>query len=371
MSMKWWTENLSTTNTNSVKRKNTRAIAIVLGLSLLMGASGCALLPDEMQEEDIPTITPPKLAEKPTYTVSTETIETKVRGSGKIMSTKEETLFFISENGRVKGMHVEIGQQVAAGELIAELDVTELENNLRQQRLQFRSEELNMKQTLRKADEMTEEELEQAKINFELKRTALVELEEKIARARLTAPFDGTVVGLHKKPGDTVQAYETVAVLADMTKLTVAVNMSKDNLKNIAVGMETEVDINANGSHKGEVLRLPVASNDQNNGGYDPWNPNPVVQVDSPDKYLLIQLESFPEGVTRDTPLSAAVVIERKEQAVVIPPSSLRTYGGRTYVQVMEKDGTKREVDVEVGQQTATQVEIRKGLEPGMKVVGR
>jgi len=56
---------------------------------------------------------------------------------------------------------------------------------------------------------------------------------------------------------------------------------------------------------------------------------------------------------------------------VVIPPSALRTLSGRYYVQVVEADGTKREVDVEVGQQTATQVEIIKGLEPGQKVVGK
>lgn len=371
MSMKWWTEDSSTRKSERTKRKMHKAVVLVLGASLLLGVPGCGLLPDEMQEEEIPTITPPKLAEKPTYTVTTETIETKVRGSGKIMSTREEPLFFTSENGRVKAIHVQPGQEVAAGEVIAELDVTDLENNLRQQRLQFRSEELNMKQTLRKADEMSEEELEQAKINFELKRTALVELEEKIARAKVTAPFTGTIVSLQIKPGDTVQAYQTIAVIADMTQLTVAVNMSKDNLTNIAVGMETVVDINANGSHTGKVSRLPMTTNDQNNGGYDPWNPNPKPVIDTPDKYLLIELDSFPEGVTRDTPLSAAVVIQRKVDAVVIPPSTLRTYGGRTYVQVIEKDDTKREVDVEVGQQTATQVEIIKGLEHGMKVVGK
>ena len=370
MSMKWWMGKLSAGNEYRSKGACVKLLFSALGLSLVLG--GCSLLPDEMPEEEIPVITPPTLSEKPVYTVTTETIETKVRGSGKIMSTVEEALFFVSENGTVKNVHVEVGQQVAAGDLIAELDVTQLENELRQKRLQFRSEELNMKQLLRKADEMTEEELEEAKINFELKRTELVELEEKIARSRLTAPFDGTIVALNIQPGDTVQAYDTVAVLADMTKLTVAVDISENQLPNIAVGMEAEVDINAHGSHKGRVSRLPVAQDNENNGGYNPWNPNPGKnETDSPDQYLLIELDNFPEGVARNTPLSAAIIVDRKENAVVIPPSALRTYGGRTYVQVVEEDGTKREVDVEVGLQTPTQVEIIKGLEPGMKVVGR
>jgi macrolide-specific efflux system membrane fusion protein len=370
MSTKWWTENLSINPERRTLPVLRKIAAFAVGLTLLAASAGCALLPDEMQEEDIPTITPPKLSEKPTYTVTSETIETKVRGSGKIMSMREEPLFFTTDNGRVKAVHVQVGQEVAAGDLIAELDVTQLENELRQQRLQFRSEELNMKQILRKADEMSEEELEQAKINFELKRTALVELEEKIAKAKLTAPFDGTIVSVAVKPGDTVQAYGTVAVLADMSQLTVAVEMSRDNLQKIAVGMEATVDINAHGSHKGKVMRLPVKKNDPNNN-WDPWNPNPGSSIDSTDNYVLIELDNFPPEVARETPLSAAVVVERKENAVVIPPAALRTYGGRTYVQIVEEDGTKREVDVEVGLQTSTQVEIIKGLEPGMKVVGR
>lgn len=328
------------------------------------------MLPDEMVEEEIPTIQPPTLAEKPTYTVSEETIETKVRGSGKIMSMKEEGLYYTAESGTVKAIHVDVGQQVAAGDLIAELDVTDLENELRQKRLQFRSEELQMKQLLRTADEMSEEELEQAKINFELKRTSIVELEEQIAQAKLTAPFDGTIVSIEMKPGDNVQAYNTVAVLADMSQLTVAVKINEDNLKNIAVGMEAEVDINAHGSHQGTVARLPAVKEEDNRNSYYYYS-NQESSVETIDEYLVIELDSFPENVTRETPLSAAIVTERKENAVVIPPSVLRTYGGRTYVQVVEEDGTKREVDVEVGMKTSTQVEIIKGLEPGMKVVGK
>ena len=85
---------------------------------------------------------------------------------------------------------------------------------------------------------------------------------------------------------------------------------------------------------------------------------------------MIIELDKTPAGVTRGTLFSVSVIIKSKKNAIVIPPSTLRTIGSRTYVQVAEGD-TKREVDVEVGEQTATAIEIVKGLEPGMKVVGR
>lgn len=87
------------------------------------------------------------------------------------------------------------------GQLIAELDVTELESQLKQKRLQTRKDELTMIEMLRKADEMSAEQLEQAKIDFELKREELIELEKTIAGAKLTAPFSGTIVSVYLKKG--------------------------------------------------------------------------------------------------------------------------------------------------------------------------
>lgn len=359
MSMRWWTEG------SRRPSQSARKLCTAL-LGVTMFVSGCSLLPPEDVEEVLPIITPPKLSEKPTYEVRLDTMETRVQGIGRLMSLKEEELFFTNSAGagggsfRLKEVYVETGQKVEAGDVIAELDVSEKERELRRAKLQFRQEELNMIQILRKQDDYEPEELEQLKIDFELKRTQIVELEETIADARLRAPFTGTIVSLTVKRGDMIQAYAPLGVIADLSQLAVAAEFSRENLKNVAVGMEAIVNINAAGTHRGKVDRLPTAttSNNQNN-------------QDSIDKYLLVELDAWPEGVTRGTPLSVVVITDRKENAVVIPPAALRSYNGRSYVQVVDNEGNKAEVDVEVGMQTSTQVEIVKGLEPGQKVVGR
>ncbi|HZG74676.1 MAG TPA: efflux RND transporter periplasmic adaptor subunit, partial [Paenibacillus sp.] len=317
---------------------------------------------------------PPKLSEKPTYDVRVEKMEQKVQGIGKIMSLNEVNLFFTpsGEAGggsfRIKEVYVKSGDTVEAGATIAELDVADKQRELRRAKLEFRQEELKMIEIMRKADEYEPEELEQLKVDFELKRTTLVELEETIANAKLTAPFDGSIVSLKAKAGDTVQAYQPIAVLADLSELAVAADFSRDDLNDIAPGMEAIVAISAAGEHKGKVDRLPTAEEDENGGG---GNPNGQPEEDSVDNYLLVELETWPEGVTRGTPLSVTVVTDRIDQAVVIPPAALRSYNGRSYVQVVDAEGNKAEVDVEVGMQTSTQVQILKGLEPGQKVVGR
>lgn len=368
MSIRWLTENSFIHKRSGIRSKT--VVSIVLAASLLT-VSGCSLLPKEAEEETLPAITPPKLSAKPEYAVKTTTLETKLRGVGKLMSTKEETLYFTQEESRrLKDIYVKTGDAVKAGQLIAELDVTTLESDLRQKKLQQRSEELKMIEILRKNDgSKSAEELEQAKIQFELKKEELAKLDQSIFKAKLTAPFDGTIVSVSVKKGDNIQAYDDIAIIADLSVLTVAAELTADDLKKAAVGMEVVVDINSAGQHKGKVKQLPLPKKDAGQGQGNGQGQQKV--IDSIDNYLLVELDPFPQGLNRGTPLSISVITQRKENAIVIPAAALRTYSGRNYVQVVDEKGNKREVDVEIGQQTSTEVEIVKGLQPGQKVVGR
>ncbi len=365
MSTKWWTVDLSL-------RRTVRPLSALFLCSALLLASGCSLLPKEQEEENLPSINPPKLSKKPEYAVKTDTLETKVRGSGRLMALQEEKLYFPEEasSKRIKNVLVQTGDAVEQGQLIAELDVSDLESQLKQKQLQTRKDELQMIEMLRKADEMTPEQIEQEKINFELKREELNKLEASIANAKLTAPFSGTIVSVFAKKGDTVESDQSVAVIADLKQLAVAASISADDAKKVAIGMEAVVDINSAGQHKGKVRQLPnPKTNDNGNGGGFPDGQGR--EQDSIDNYLVVELDAFPEGMNRGTPLSVTIITQRKENAVVIPLAALRSYSGRNYVQVVDDQGNKKEIDVEIGQQTATDVEIVKGLTPGQKVVGR
>ncbi|MGF9912004.1 efflux RND transporter periplasmic adaptor subunit [Paenibacillus ehimensis] len=367
MYSKWWMENLS------VVKKTGRPLLLVCIAASLALSSGCSLLPKEDEEEVLPAITPPQLSKKPEYVVKTETLEFDVPLSGKLMSTVEEDLYFTDDaNRRIKSFLVKTGDKVEQGQLIAELDVTEQENKLRQKRLQTRQDELSMIEKLRKADETSPEQLERDKIEFELKKEEVTTLEKTIAGAKLTAPYAGTIISVYMKKGDTAKAYDAVATIADLSQLTVAASISADNLTKVAVGMEAVADINGVGKVKGKVSKLPNPKA-ENNGNSDGGFPGGGQQrkPDSIDNYLLIQLDQFPEGLAHGTPLGVKIITQRKENAVTIPPAALRSYSGRNYVQVVDDKGNKREVDVEIGLQTSTSVEIVKGLTPGQKVVGR
>ncbi|MFC4808327.1 efflux RND transporter periplasmic adaptor subunit [Paenibacillus sp. GCM10023250] len=348
------------------------AAAIVIGGSVLLASTGCSLLPNEASEEVLPEIAPPQISKKPEYEVTTTTLETKRTEIGKMIATQEETLYFTLDGKRLKGLNVKVGQKVTAGQLIGSLDVDDMRKQLRSDKLNFAKDELQMKDTLRKKDEMDPVEFELAKIAFEEKRQALADAEAEIAKAELTAPFTGTVVSLNVSKGDAIKAYDPVCIIADTGKLTAAAKLAPEDLEGVAVGMPVVVDINNAGEFSGKVTQLPVVSSDDGNGGGGNGGGNGGAQrPERPEDFLTVSLDKpLPAGVMRGTPLSISIIMDRKENAVVIPPSALRTIGSRTYVQVVDAEG-KREVDVEVGQQTATEVEILKGLTPGQKVVGK
>ncbi len=369
MSMKWWTAYSSPIDRKAPVRRSRKSAGVMAALALSLAISGCSLLPSEPEEEDLSAIQLPKISEKPQYAVETKTLETKVSGSGKILSSQEKQVYFSLEGKRIKKLYIEAGQAVKEGQTIAELDVDEMKKTLRQRSLSFKKQELEMKNTLRKKDEMDPIEFEMATLQFEEARQEIVDMQEDIGKAVLTAPFSGTIVSVPVQEGDSVKAYGTVAVIANPNSLVVAAELSKDDLNKVAVGMEVRVDINQVGQLKGKIKQMPIPSTDNQNGGNNGGSNGE--KTDSISKYLLVDVGKLPKEVTRGTPLSISVVINRKENAVVIPLSALRTIGARTYVQVAEADGSKREVDVELGQQTSTDVEILNGLTPGQKVVGR
>lgn len=345
-----------------------RSAAVLISASMLL-ASGCSLLPKEAEEEVLPEINPPAIAKKPEYEVTTTTLETKVLGSGKLISLKEETLYYTLDGKRLKELNIKAGQKVTQGQVIGSLDVDDLRKSLRTEQLQFKRDEVEMKKTLRERDTMDPIAYEMAVIAFEEKRQALADKQEEIAKATLTAPFSGTVVQLNVMKGDLIKAYDPICIIADGSELVAAADMSQEELKGVTVGMPATIEINNGGTVTGKVKQLPVVTEEEGNGNGNGGGNNGQ-NIERPEKYLLVSLDKIPAGVTRGSLLSINIITKRKENAIVIPPSALRTIGSRTYVQVAEADG-KREVDVEVGQQTATEIEIVKGLTPGQKVVGR
>ncbi len=194
-------------------------------------------------------------------------------------------------------------------------------------------------------------EIEQAQLDIQ-------DLENQIASARLVAPFDGQVLSLNIEAGDAVQAYSTVGVLADPTKLEITAELSSDELSQMALNQPALITLrNRPGeTFHGVVRQLPY-----------PYGGTTVDTGD--DTAVHVSIEGEVEMALGEL-ATVSIILQEKENVLWLPPAAIRTYQGRNFVVIQNPDGSQRRVDVLLGIITDEQVEIVAGLEAGQIVIG-
>jgi len=330
-----------------------RAAAALAGLMI---ASGCALLPRE-EEALAPPLVQPTEEVFDIVEARRGTIETVLRGGGVLTSSRSEPLFFRESGGRVLAVHVKQGDAVEAGQTVLELDVGNLELQIRMQRLNYERAQILFEQAVRNG--LTGPDLRLHEIDLERERIALEELEDRLNRSRLVAPFDGVVTfvaDIH--PGETINAYQPLVTVSDPAQVQLTyVASSASELLGVHPGMEATV------VYDGDAYRAEVVQS--------PSNAPTTTDLSEQERIartLVLGFDSPPENARIGSSADFEIPLQRRESVIVIPRAGLRTYMGREYVQVAEGE-RRKDVDVEVGLTTSTEVEIVRGLEEGARVI--
>ncbi len=86
-------------------------------------------------------------------------------------------------------------------------------------------------------------------------------------------------------------------------------------------------------------------------------------------KRSFIKLNEVPEGVEIGDSASFEVVLEQKEDVLLVPKRAVIQYMGTYTARVLSEDNIRSETDIEVGIETATQYEVVSGLEEGDIVI--
>ncbi|HLV09022.1 MAG TPA: hypothetical protein VKY40_02320, partial [Halanaerobiales bacterium] len=128
-----------------------------------------------------------------------------------------------------------------------------------------------------------------------------------------------------------------------------------------------KVQLGSNYWAEAEVREVPSASAE-----IAPGQPDLRVRIDIINFNQLLKESNLSNDqlLRYNALLSTSVIIQEKENALLLPPSAIREYGNRTFV--LLKDGDyRREVDVKTGIETRTSIEIIEGLEEGQQIITR
>ncbi len=130
---------------------------------LLLILTACSTSGSEAEATPTPLPTP-VVAEKPTYVVARGTVTKSLEFTGRVGPVKQQDLFFRAD-GFVRNVKVERNAQVKAGDLLADLEIGDLENQLAEAQLKLKEAERTSNTSLTDA----EAELEKTRLQLQKK----------------------------------------------------------------------------------------------------------------------------------------------------------------------------------------------------------
>lgn len=331
-----------------MKHKLICSLALILSSASL---TGCFFFPAEEELLEPPTVAVEDIAYS-TYTAKQKTIEDKTVATGYVFCKSQYDASFPESGGTLKTIYVTAGQHVEEGDLLAELDVGDLDYLYRQQQLIVQKAQIAYNSS-GSAD---------ARLTLEMEQNTLAEYERQLGNSRIYAGMTGEVCFVQDMdPGTTVTAYKTIIKIVDPSQL--CIQYSSSNLKSFPLGEDVTITVDGE-DYPGYVSKTPT---DVTEGLYDDF---PAVMKDTSSIYCEFT-DGTPSFLTVGQTADITAVFARHENAVVISKTLVKTDGDRTYVTILDENDNKKEVDVTVGITNATEAEILTGLSAGDRVVVR
>ncbi|MCC7425867.1 MAG: efflux RND transporter periplasmic adaptor subunit [Alphaproteobacteria bacterium] len=334
-------------------------------------------------------------------------------------------------SGQLRRIHVEPGDTVKEGDLLAEIDPTvyqarvdsdraQLQNlaaqlRERQSRLQLSEQQLGRQQALRRQNATSDEAVQVAEADrnvllaqIDALRAQTQQIESQLRGnqanlnyTRIYAPMAGTVASITAKQGQTLNANQSAPIvlrIADLSQMTVITQVSEADVSRLRVGQEAYFSTLGlpDKRYVGRLRQILPTPEVVNNVVLF----NAIFDVPNSDGALMTQMTA-----------QVFFVVARARNALTVPASALRPVQGRagmaepgavasrngppqggqqrrpggrqgapaaaapqaapgTYMVTVQKpDGSTEQREVEVGVITRVQAEIRRGLEEGELVV--
>ena len=201
----------------------------------------------------------------------------------------------------------------------------------------------------------TPEDLVIARAQVTQARSALAQAQLNLEEATLVAPFAGTVADVNIEVGQMVNSNTSVIVLTDLTSYDVDLYVDETEIGQVRVGQPVVITPDAFPDEEIEGEVTAIKSIGTVSGG--------IVTYE-----VRVEIAPTEVSIKPDMTTSATVVVEEKENVLLIPNRAIRREGDVEYVEVLA--GTEvRRVAIATGASNDAVTEVTAGLEQGDLVV--
>lgn len=356
-----------------LRRSSVRSLLALAVAALLIVTGGIAgLLPwprqpmelgAETRLPSVPTVT--VVSPKPGQSTSNLPLSAEIK-------PVVEAPIYARANGYLKLRLVDIGTHVKAGQLLAEIDTPELDQELERARAQLGQAEASLglaKLTaerwagLLQTASVSEQENAEKQADFKLKtattesaRAEVRRLERIKSFTRITAPFAGTITVRNIDAGDLIVAGagKELFHLAQTRKLRVFVQVPQAMVRSIRPGQTAEITI----------PELPGRA-------FKPRVIRTAGVMSSDSRTLLVELElDNPKGEILAGGYAQVSFTEAKmEAALTLPANTVLFRPGGPQVGIVRPDGKAELRTVKLGRDFGQTIEILTGVNPKDRVI--
>lgn len=263
----------------------------------------------------------------------------------------------------VTGVYVDVGDQVAAGTLLVQLDDAEIRAQLEQAKAAVAEAKANLadaRSTLERSRKLfarkmtSKSDLDKAQAGFEASRARLdaAQAQVKVGQrqlsyTRITAPYGGLVVARHVELGETVRPGTPLLTGLSLAQLRIRVQVPQALKGNIEKGTPVTV------SYHGKTLAQVSVS-----------RISPLADAQTHDFEVRINLPDSTTGILPGESVKARFATGNR-QALMIPAGAVMHQGELSTVFVLDAKQQPQLRQVRLGEAQAGKVEVLAGLQPG------
>ena len=287
-----------------------------------------------------------------TMTLESRPFESTIAFNGTLLA--DQAIDIKSElRGKIETIAFTDGQQVARGELIVTIESGELGAELASIREQLALAETNAerRQALFESGSVTASERDDALSRREVLRAQERRLAVRLAKARIEAPFAGTLGLRQVSPGDLIEADTLITTLQTLAKLKVDFSVPERFRNEVEPG--TQLLLSVAGHQRPFAATIRAIS--------------PRVDVNT--RTLTVRADvANPQRRLLPGNYARVELVMRNDAALVVPSVAvLQSLEGGSVFTVENGIAVRRAV--EMGQRTVSSVEILRGLSPGDEVI--
>ena len=279
-----------------------------------------------------------------------------------LIETRSSSQISAEVAGEVVKVHVDEGQSVSAGGLLAEIDASEYQLELAREQAEVKrlgalvrkqEGELARARELFKQDLISVEELEGLDADLDALReqwaganAQLGSTERRLTKTRILAPLDGQVESRSVDVGDYVQVGTVAFDLIDLRNLRVTLPLPEYRAPQIRAGLPVRLESVAAGD---SIVQAKVT------------DIRPGVNPSSRSITVIVDFDN-PGGWRPGASARAELVLGVREDTLLVPQISVVRRPGRDVVYVLTGE-TVKERRVQRGERRGDRVEILEGLD--------